>query len=83
RKGGYRGTVSRKDLRPNLSAAIFASDSSRLLKPLQGDRAFHLIFVEEILKPKLTEELSLQIGVDLFNGWIKEKIQEIEYELSN
>jgi parvulin-like peptidyl-prolyl isomerase len=83
RKGGYRGTVYRKDLRPNLSAAIFASDSSRLLKPLQGDRGFHLIFVEEIVKPKLTEELALQIGVDLFNGWVKEKIREIEYELSN
>ncbi len=40
RKGGYRGTVYRKDLRPNLSSAIFASDSSRLLKPLQGDRGF-------------------------------------------
>jgi parvulin-like peptidyl-prolyl isomerase len=83
RKGGYRGTVYRKDLRPNLSAAIFASDSSQLLKPLQGDRGFHLIFVEEILKPKLTEELALKIGVDLFNAWMKEKIQEIEYELSN
>jgi hypothetical protein len=53
------------------------------LKPLQGDRGFHLIFVEEILKPKLTEELALKIGVDLFNAWVKEKIQEIEYELSN
>jgi len=53
------------------------------LNPLQGDRGFHLVFVEEILKPKLTEELALQIGVDLFNGWMKEKIQEIEYELGN
>jgi parvulin-like peptidyl-prolyl isomerase len=53
------------------------------LKPLQGDRGFHLIFVEEILKPKLTEELALQIRAELFNGWVKEKIQEIKYELSN
>jgi hypothetical protein len=53
------------------------------LKPLQGDRGFHLIFVEEILKPKLTEELALQIRVELFNGWMKEKIQEIKYEFSN
>lgn len=83
RKGGYRGIVYRKDLRPNLSAAVFASDASRLLKPVQGDRGFHLIFVEEIVKPKLTEELALQIGVDLFNGWMKEKMQEIEYEFSN
>ena len=49
----------------------------------ESDRAFHLIFVEEIVKPKLTEELALQIRVELFNGWVKEKIQEIEYELSN
>jgi parvulin-like peptidyl-prolyl isomerase len=83
RKGGYRGIVYRKDLKPNISAAVFASDSSRLLKPMQGDRGFHLIFVEEIVKPKLNEELALQIGVDLFNGWVKEKMQEIEYEFSN
>jgi hypothetical protein len=25
----------------------------------------------------------LQIRVELFNGWVKEKIQEIKYELSN
>ena len=49
----------------------------------ESDRGFHLIFVEEILKPKLTEELALQIAVDLFNAWMKEKIQEIEYELGN
>jgi hypothetical protein len=54
-----------------------------LVEYKECDRGFHLIFVEEILKPKLTEELALQIGVDLFNGWVKEKIQEIEYELSN
>ncbi|MCZ8120342.1 MAG: hypothetical protein O9295_20420 [Microcystis sp. LE18-22.4A] len=54
-----------------------------LVEYKESDRAFHLIFVEEILKPKLTEELALKIGVDLFNGWVKEKIQEIEYELSN
>jgi parvulin-like peptidyl-prolyl isomerase len=83
RKGGYRGIVYRKDLKPNISAAVFASDSSRLLKPLHGDRGFHLIFVEEIVKPKLNEELALQIGIELFNGWVKEKIQEIEYDFSN
>jgi hypothetical protein len=27
--------------------------------------------------------LALQIRAELFNGWVKEKIQEIKYELSN
>lgn len=54
-----------------------------LVEYKECDRGFHLIFVEEILKPKLTEGLALKIGVDLFNAWVKEKIQEIEYELSN
>ena len=54
-----------------------------LVEYKERDRGFHLIFVEEILKPKLTEELALQIAVDLFNAWMKEKIQEIEYELGN
>ena len=54
-----------------------------LVEYKECDRGFHLIFVEEILKPKLTEELALKIGVELFNGWVKEKIQEIKYEFSN
>jgi hypothetical protein len=53
------------------------------LKPLQGDRGFHLIFVEEIVKPKLTEEVALQIRMNLFGEWIREKVREVEFELGN
>lgn len=83
RKGGYQGVLYRKDLKPEISAAVFASQPPELLKPIVISKEVHLILVEEIIQPQLTEELAFQIGVDLFNAWLKEKIQAIEYELVN
>lgn len=81
RKGGYRGIVYRHSLKSEVSAAVFASNPPQLLKPIVTSQGFYLILVEEIIKPQLTEELAFKIGIDLFNKWLKEKVQEIEYEL--
>src|SRR4028119_1986807 len=34
RKGGYQGIVRRKDLKPEISAAVFAATPSQVLKPI-------------------------------------------------
>ena len=81
RKGGYRGILYRKDLKPEISAAVFAANFPQLLKPILTSKGVYLILVEEIVKSQLTEEVAFQIGFDLFNQWLKEKIQEVEYEL--
>jgi parvulin-like peptidyl-prolyl isomerase len=81
RGGGYRGVLSRGDLKPEVSAAVFAANPPQLLKPITTSSGIHLILVEEIIKPQLTEDLAYKIGVDLFDQWIKLKVQEVEYKL--
>ncbi|NEO66568.1 MAG: hypothetical protein F6J98_41835, partial [Moorea sp. SIO4G2] len=38
----------------------------------------HLILVEEIVKSELDGKLRAQIMSDLFSGWLKEQIGEVE-----
>jgi parvulin-like peptidyl-prolyl isomerase len=81
RKGGYQGILYRKDIKPEISSAVFAANPPQLLKPIVTAQTVYLILVEEIIKPQLTKVLAEQIGLDLFTQWLKEKVQEVEYEL--
>lgn len=78
RKGGYLGIVRRKDLKPEISAAVFAANPPQVIKPTITSKGVHLIFVEEIIKPQLDKKLNNQIIVDLFNEWIKQQIEPVE-----
>lgn len=78
RKGGYRGTVRRKDLKPEISAAVFAAKPLQLLKPIVTSLGVHLILVEEIIQPQLDGNLRYQIICQLFKIWIEKKIGQIE-----
>jgi parvulin-like peptidyl-prolyl isomerase len=81
RKGGYQGILYRQDLKPEISSAVFAANSPQLLKPISTSRGVSLILVEELIEPLLTDEIAFKIRIDLFNEWLKKKIQSIEYEL--
>jgi parvulin-like peptidyl-prolyl isomerase len=76
RKGGYRGILRRSDLRPELSAAIFAAQPPALLKPIVIKKKSYLIYVEEIIQPVLDEPLRSQILNDLFNDWLDRQVAE-------
>jgi parvulin-like peptidyl-prolyl isomerase len=52
RRGGYLGKVGRKQLHPEISAAVFAAKPSQLIKPIVTDVGVHLIQVEEIFYPQ-------------------------------
>lgn len=78
RKGGYQGILRRKDLKPEISAAIFAAKPPQVLKPIVTSKGIHLIVVEEILQPQLDDKLRHQIITDLFKTWVKEKIAEVK-----
>ncbi|MEQ9372394.1 MAG: peptidylprolyl isomerase [Coleofasciculus chthonoplastes F3-SA18-01] len=78
RKGGYRGIVQRKELKPEISAAVFAATPPQVLKPIVASKGVHLIFVEEIIQPQLVPKLRYQILQDLFSAWIKEQIEAVE-----
>jgi hypothetical protein len=37
--------------------------------------------VDEIVKAELDDELAYQIGMDLFSQWLKQKIEQIDFDL--
>ena len=77
-QGGYRGLVKRQEMKPEISAAVFAATPPQLLKPIITSKGVHLILVEEIIQPQLDEKLRSQILGDLFDRWLKQKVEEVE-----
>ena len=82
RRGGYVGTVGRKQLRPEISAAIFAASPPQLIKPIITAVGVHLIQVAEIIEPKLNEQLHHQILTELFEQWLRERMVAISPQIS-
>lgn len=78
RKGGYRGIVNRKNLKPEISAAIFAANPPQLLKPIVTSKGVHLILVEEIIQPKLDNDVWGKIIGDLFGQWLNRQFEQVE-----
>lgn len=78
RIGGYRGRSRRLDLKPEISAAVFAATPPQLLKPIVTSKGIHLIFVEELIQPELTEALRQKILSDLFSDWLKKQTKQME-----
>lgn len=78
RRGGYRGIVRRKEMKPEISAAVFGAKAPQVLKPIVGAKGVYLIWVEEVIQPQLDDKLRYQIISDLFQGWVKHQIEEAE-----
>lgn len=78
RAGGYQGIVRRTELKPEISAAVFASTPPEILKPIVTSKQVHLISVEEIIQPQLDDELRLKILSDLFSAWLKQQVQQVK-----
>jgi parvulin-like peptidyl-prolyl isomerase len=78
RKGGYLGAVSRRKLKPEISAAVFTATPPQVLKPIYTSKGVHLILVEEIIQPELKNTLRLQIMSDLFSEWLKQQLEQVE-----
>ncbi|MEA5558828.1 peptidylprolyl isomerase [Nodularia spumigena] len=77
RKGGYLGVLRRQDLKPEISAAVFAAEAPQFLKPIVTSKGVHLIFVEDIIKPELDDKLRRQIFTDLGLNWLKQQVNEV------
>ena len=78
RRGGYRGVVRRKEMKPEISAAVFAAKPPQVLKPIITSKEVHLILLEEIIPAQLDEQQRSQILSDLFKSWLQRKIEEVE-----
>jgi len=81
RKGGYRGIVRRKELKPEISAAVFAAKPPQVLKPIVTSSGVNLILVEEIIQPELDNNLRSQIMFDLFYEWLKQQSELVEFNV--
>jgi parvulin-like peptidyl-prolyl isomerase len=80
RKCGYRGKVNRNDLKPEISAAVFAAKSPQLLKPIITSKGVYLILLEEIISPELNDKLRDRIMSDFFDEWLMRQLEEIEVD---
>lgn len=78
RKGGYQGIVHCKDLKPEISTAIFAANPPQMLKPIMTSSGVHLILLEEIIQPQLDEKLYNQILSGFLSDWLKQQFHYIE-----
>lgn len=82
RRGGYIGRVSRKQLRAEISAAVFAAKPPQLIEPIVTAVGVHLIQVEEIIEPQLDERLHQQILTEMFDRWLVETIAEYPHQVN-
>jgi parvulin-like peptidyl-prolyl isomerase len=78
RRGGYQGIVRRKDLPPEVSAAVFAAAAPQILHPIIVQNHAYLIFVEEVVQPELDQALKSSIRAELFNKWIHRQLKPID-----
>ena len=71
RLGGYKGIVTRNQLKPEISAAVFAVDNPpQILKPISIGKYSYLMYVEEIIQPVLEQSLRYEIIHQLFKNWL-------------
>ncbi|KYC37678.1 peptidylprolyl isomerase [Scytonema hofmannii PCC 7110] len=75
---GYKGIQYRKDLRPEIAAAVFAAHPPETIKPIVTSKGVYLIWVEEIIQPELDEKLNEEIQQELFSLWLKQEIELME-----
>lgn len=78
RTGGYQGMRRRTDFRPEIAAAIFAATPPQILKPIVTSKGVHLILVDEIIQPQLDNSLHTRIMGDLFAGWLRQQIENLQ-----
>ena len=73
-RGGYQGILQRTELKPEISAAVFAAKAPQILKPINIGKFTHLIFVEEIIQPELNENLREEIIQQLYKQWLQQQL---------
>ncbi|AFY55909.1 parvulin-like peptidyl-prolyl isomerase [Rivularia sp. PCC 7116] len=78
RAGGFKGIQQRTDFRPEVAAAVFAASPPGIIKPVTTPKGIHLIWVEEIIQPKLDEQLHEKIVMELFDIWLQQQTDQME-----
>jgi len=81
RQLGYKGIVKSTDLAPEFLAPLLEAKPPQILQPIYSAAGHHLILVDEIITPTLDDFLYNQILLDLFNHWLKQRVQLFKLRL--
>jgi parvulin-like peptidyl-prolyl isomerase len=80
--GGSLGLVPRYALPPTATEAIFAAKPSAVVGPVSTDQGIHLFLVEALPEPVLDDATAAVIRQELFDAWLKDKLQDVRIDLS-
>jgi parvulin-like peptidyl-prolyl isomerase len=80
--GGSLGLVPRYTLPPASAEAIFAARAGTVIGPVAGEQGFHLFLVEALAEPTLDEQTATAIRQELFDAWLKDRLQDVRIDLS-
>ncbi|MDJ0571362.1 MAG: peptidylprolyl isomerase [Pleurocapsa sp. MO_192.B19] len=82
RIGGYKGIVYRKDLKPEIAAAVFSATPPEILKPIITSSGVHLIKVEELIKLQLDDVMRQKILAELFSSWLAQQVRQYKVKIN-
>lgn len=77
RYSGYQGILQRTELKPEIAAAVFAAKPPQILKPISVKKHTYLIFIEEIIQPKLGKKLRVKIRQKLYKQWLDQQFKKL------
>lgn len=79
--GGYIGDVYRRDLSPQIEAAVLGAEEESVVGPIKTDQGYHLIMVEAIDLAVMDEATEEHIKNVLFETWLEQEISGSSVEL--
>lgn len=80
--GGVMGPVSRGQMPELMQSATANAVSGQIIGPIQIDDRFCLLKVEQVLPAKLEGQLKLELENQIFEEWLRGKIQAANVQLS-
>lgn len=80
--GGVMGPVSRGQMPELMQSATANAVSGQIIGPIQIDDRFCLLKVEQVLPAKLEGQLKLELENQIFEEWLRTKIQAANIQLS-
>ncbi|WP_287726730.1 peptidylprolyl isomerase [Microcystis sp. M061S2] len=75
RQGGYLGVQRRQDLKPEISAAVFATKPPQLLKPIVKAKGISLILVEEIIQRNWMISYAIKLGQSCLASGLRTRLE--------
>lgn len=72
-QGGYRGCIRRKDISPELSSVFSVTNPPQTIKPITTKNGCHLLWIEDLIRAELNQEIREEIQDQLFLEFLREK----------